>query len=165
MHRELSIIFRAPRTGSISSVLLGTVVTVLAMGVIGFGTGFLDWRPRFEGLLETAAIALFLPALGEELIFRGPLLALIGRGRVSLVYFACAVSLALFVGWHVVSGAFILTSAQDVFSDWRFLSLAGVLGFGLTAMTLLSRSIWPAVAFHWLVVVAWKGLFGGPSFL
>ena len=146
-------------------MLLVAVATVLAIGLVGFGTGFLGWKPRFEGLLKTAVIALFLPALGEELMFRGPILALIGRSRVSLVYFACAVSLALFVGWHVVSGAFILTSAQDVFSDWRFLSLAGVLGIGLTAMTLLSRSIWPAVAFHWLAVVAWKGLFGGPSFL
>lgn len=165
MHRELSIIFSLPRSGSISGVLLVAVVTVFALGLMGFGIGFSEWEPRFEGLLKTAAIALFLPALGEELIFRGPLLVLIGRSQVSLVFLACAVSLALFVGWHVVNGAIVLTSAWDTFSDLRFLILATVLGCGLTAMTLLSRSIWPAVIFHWLAVVAWKGLFGGPSFI
>ena len=57
-----------------------------------------------------------------------------------------------------------MAEAGALFTDPRFLFVAFGLGLTCTFVTLRARSLWPAIMIHWLTVVAWKGLFGGPQF-
>ncbi len=74
-----------------------------------------------------------------------------------------ALSVVLFAAWHVVETLFLPGSAAT-FLRADFLALAALLGLLCAILRWRSGSIWPAVALHWIVVVAWQGWFGGPSF-
>ncbi len=102
-----------------------------------------------------AAIALVIPSLGEEIVFRG----LLDPGRDGSALGGLG-ALALFVAWHPAQGAFDLPSAQPVFWEGWFLASVALLGAWCAAWTRWTDSLWPAVATHWVVVVAWKSLFG-----
>lgn len=125
-----------------------------AAWLLGFQTGMLTLRPETDiaALAFTALVALAIPALGEEAVFRAPLSA-----RAAWI----AVSLALFVAWHPAQLALGLPWAQAIFADPRFLGIAAVLGVACTASRLRSGSLWPAVAIHWASIVGWRGLTGG----
>lgn len=69
-----------------------------------------------------------------------------------------AAALVAFILWHPAQVWLGLPMAQDVFLDGRFLMITGALGATCTLLYRLTRSIWPAVILHWLVVLAWKGL-------
>ncbi len=125
-------------------------------------SGLFAWTPSTDGLWQVALVAFFLPALTEELAFRGPLLIL---GNKTLHFQLAAMLLALFVLWHLVNAWLLMTEARGLFDDPRFLVVAFGLGMTCTFATFRSRSLWPAIFIHWLVVVGWKGLFGGPQFL
>ena len=43
-----------------------------------------------------------------------------------------------------------------------FLATVAVLGLLLTRLYVATRSLWPSIIVHWLVVVAWKLFLGGP---
>ncbi|WP_306252729.1 type II CAAX prenyl endopeptidase Rce1 family protein [Parvularcula sp. IMCC14364] len=143
----------------------GGIACVFGLIAVPFGltSGLLQWQPAAAaGLLPVMLVAFFAPALLEEIVFRGPLLLLAGRpGRAMAAIFL----LCLFILWHPLNGTYFLTDAGPLFSDMRFLMIAAGLGITCTLITLRSNSLWPAILFHWLVVVAWKGLFGGPDFL
>lgn len=130
-------------------------------GIFGVLSGLLEFAPSAVGLWRLALVAVILPALAEELIFRGPLLLTPPRwrGRVAVVSFF------LFIVWHPLNGFFFLTPAQDVFFDPRFWVLAAGLGLATTLSVLRSGRLLPAVLIHWLSVVAWKGFMGGPDFM
>jgi predicted Abi (CAAX) family protease len=124
----------------------------LIAAAAGLGTGLI--APRLDAdpaaLARVALAAVLVPALGEEAVFRGPL----ARGRYPLA----ALSLALFVAWHPAQLALGLPWARPVFADPAFLALAGLLGLACTVSRMRSGSLWPAVAMHWIAVVAWKAL-------
>ncbi|MGX6648631.1 CPBP family glutamic-type intramembrane protease [Maricaulaceae bacterium MS644] len=101
-----------------------------------------------------ALIALIVPALGEELVFRGVLQPSRMDGARTVV--RSGLSLAAFVAWHPVQAQLGLPSAQAVFLDPAFLAMAGVLGLVCTALVHRSGSVWTAVFVHWAVVVVWK---------
>ena len=147
---------------------LGLVLLVFAViaTVFGTATGFFRFALADElaAVLRIAAIAFVLPALLEEIVFRGPLIWLAER-RSRWFGAGAVLSLTLFVVWHPINGMFLVTEARDIFSDWRFLTLATLLGMMATWLAVRTRSIWPPVVFHWLVVVGWKAFFGGPQFL
>ncbi|MEP1145247.1 MAG: CPBP family glutamic-type intramembrane protease [Henriciella sp.] len=130
----------------------------------GLATGLFDWRPVLDPatVARSAVIALVLPAFFEELFFRGPLLALQARGR-SVPARAIVLSLALFVLWHPFNGMFIMHDARELFTDWRFLTVATILGAVATVIALQTRSLWLAVLFHWGVVLGWKVFLGAPD--
>ena len=127
----------------------------------GLSVDLLDWSPTADGVLATAAIALFLPALGEELAFRGPLLYAPARWRFA----AGAGLLSAFILWHPLNAWLFLPQALPLFIDPRFLILAAGLGLAASLATVMSRSLVPAVAIHWATVFAWKQLFAGARFL
>jgi membrane protease YdiL (CAAX protease family) len=79
------------------------------------------------------------PALAEELLFRGAVVAALGGGWLSVV-----VSAILFGAFHG--------------SPWRFLPAAG-LGLVLGFVRVRSRSLWPPIAFHVVNNVAVISLF------
>jgi len=125
-------------------------------------TDLLHWSPLSAPQLAVlAARALFIPALGEELMFRAALIPGRHEGAPALPWIA--LSVVLFTGWHVVETTFLPGSAAT-FLRADFLTLAAVLGLLCALLRWRSESIWTAVALHWLVVVAWQGWFGGPRF-
>lgn len=136
--------------------------------LLGLGLGHL----RFEAygdppgrLFRFAAIALLVPCLSEELVFRAILLPdprqLAARGY-TLVRTVAA--LALFVAWHPVNGLFMKTEARQAFLDPVFLMLTALLGGCCTVVYMRTGSIWPSTLIHWFSLVCWKAFLGGQIF-
>ncbi|GGC96248.1 type II CAAX prenyl endopeptidase Rce1 family protein [Aquisalinus flavus] len=144
------------RRGWLLSTLIYFLFAVIAV-LFGLETGILAWQPGGSDLLAVALVALVIPSLVEELVFRAPLLWA-PRGQA---FIWSAVALALFVLWHPLNAWLILPDARPVFFDPRFLIIAGGLGLACTMATVMTRSIVPAILMHWLTVTGWKGLFGG----
>ena len=136
------------------------ILSVLGLAVANWSQA-LHWDPSLPGLtdnlpgfLALAAVAVVVPALGEELVFRGVLQPERLSGLWS--YAGAGLSLALFVLWHpmqVWTGWF---TGQAVFLDPGFLILVAGLGLACTLSVHRSGSVWAAVAMHWVVVVVWK---------
>lgn len=158
--------FRWPDWATWRQTALIFVVFAISSAAVIFATGLFEFRLANNpySLLRTSIIALIIPSLFEELLFRGPLVALQMRLHTSAMIIAALGSLALFVLWHPLNAAFVLTEAQSLFFDWRFLVLALLLGIAATTAALRARSIWPAIAIHWAAVISWKAFFGGPNF-
>jgi predicted Abi (CAAX) family protease len=126
---------------------------VIAAGYWAASTGVLRSNPlssRGE-LLPIWLSAFLVPALSEELIFRGWL----RRGMP----IAAVASLLAFIAWHPLQVGLNLPFARPEFLDPRFLSLVAWLGLACTLSRLRSGSIWPAVIIHWGVVVVWIALY------
>ena len=158
--------FAAPKISDIIWAGGGLLVFGVIAVPLGMATGLLDWQLVDDpaALLRTAAIALIAPAILEELVFRGPLIHLANTNSRWLAA-ATLGSLALFLIWHPLNGTFVLTAAEDLFTDWRFLMVAFWLGVVASALAIRTHSLWPPIVFHWLAVVGWKAFFGGPAFL
>jgi predicted Abi (CAAX) family protease len=116
-------------------------------------------------LLRFAAIALLVPCLSEELVFRAMLLpdpkqiASTGPGVVRTF-----IALALFVAWHPVNGLLLKTESRQTFLDPVFLLLSTLLGGCCTLVYLRTSSIWPSTLIHWLSLICWKTFLGGRIF-
>ncbi len=128
--------------------------------LLGWLGGFVGWHPDFgPGLPLLAAVALAV-ALGEETLFRGVLLRPPSDGVSGLG--PAALSALLFALWHPLQ-AWLYDPPWEPFTwNWWFLAATAALGFACARVVLATRSIWPAVALNWLVVVAWAALLGGP---
>jgi predicted Abi (CAAX) family protease len=98
----------------------------------------------------------FAPALVEELLFRCLLLphpiegASFGNTAIAIF-----ISTLLFVIYHPANALTFYRPGRPTFWDWRFLSLAGLLGLTCAIGYQLSSSLWPPVTIHWLVVSIW----------
>jgi predicted Abi (CAAX) family protease len=131
--------------------------------VLGLAGGLFHWRPQFDlTILKLALVALVAPALGEELLFRAALLPQ-PDPDAPLPMKPLAASIVLFVAWHPLQLlVFDANWARTVLDPW-FLASVAALGLASARLYWKTGSIWPSVALHWLVVVAWKALLGGPS--
>lgn len=156
--------FRMPSLSNGRVALCWALTFAILTVPFGFLTGLFVWAPEFDPIvvLKFAAMAFVLPALIEELFFRGPLLIVQARGR-RVPRWAVIISLALFIAWHPFNGLLIMTDASDLFTDWRFLTVASALGAIATMIALQTRSLWLAVLFHWGVVLGWKVFLGAPD--
>lgn len=101
-------------------------------------------------LLRTFAV----PALLEELLFR-----VLPPPRL------WPFALAAYVLFHPLNAWLFWPEARDVFYDPAFLFLAALLGGGCTLLYRRTRSLWPPVALHWLVVAGWLLFLGGEDAL
>jgi CAAX protease family protein len=138
------------------------IVFATAATAVSLATGLAHWSPRELWLISFLALrAFFVPALGEELVFRAGLVPTAGESARPA--FWIAVSTLLFGLWHVTETVFLPGSAQT-FLRIDFLALALFLGLLCAILRFRSGSIWTAVALHWIVVIAWQGWFGGPTF-
>lgn len=106
--------------------------------------------------LARALLALLLPALAEEAVFRWP----VARRRTRR---AALLSAAAFALWHPLGG-WLLPPARPVLWDPVFLLLATALGAACAWSARRSGTVWPAVAIHWAAVAGWTLLWGGPDF-
>ena len=65
--------------------------------------------------------------------------------------------------WHPAQALVFGPHWAAVVLDPWFLAAVAATSVALSRLYLLTGSIWPSVALHWLIVVAWKALLGGPS--
>jgi uncharacterized protein (DUF2235 family)/membrane protease YdiL (CAAX protease family) len=143
---------------------------VPALALFAWLGGFLTWQPDIgPELALLALVAFFVPALAEELVFRGLLLRPPSDGASGLG--PAILSALLFALWHplqVLACQWTLVGRCPLpwswlgFNPW-FLAACFALGLACARVVLATRSIWPAVVLHWAVVVAWAALLGGPG--
>lgn len=137
------------------------VPVLLAMAAIGLSTGLYQLTSGdLSALPMTMLTVLFVPALGEEAVFRGLLPTSQENANPAL---PVAVSTLLYVLWHPLEGFTFLPGARDLFSRPDFLLVTGLLGLACGLTRWRTGSIWPAVLLHWAAVVVWKTWLGGPS--
>lgn len=130
--------------------------------LFGFVGGLMHWRPVFDAqIVRLAVAAIVVPAFGEELLFRAALLPAPDGERVA--WLPVAASSLLFVLWHPAQALLFGPHWAAVVLDPWFLAAVAATGVALSRLYLITGSIWPSVALHWLIVVAWKALLGGPS--
>ncbi len=129
-------------------------LVVIAAGAIAAWQGalILDHAPP-ETMSTIFITAFFIPALGEELVFRGWL-----RANEPLV---AGLSMIAFVLWHPLQVLLGSPFAHPAFIEPGFLALVAVLGFACTLSRLRSGTIWAGVVIHWGASVAWLTLFAG----
>lgn len=151
--------FRLPTVGDLGE----QAIAALAFGLLALVIGGDLVRPAplpVGAFISMAAVALLVPVVGEEIVFRGILIPESGDGRRWLFL---ALSVGLFVLWHVFEALTVLPGARSLFLRADFLCLAAGLGLACGILRIRSGSLWTAVMLHWAVVVIWKGLLGGPA--
>jgi predicted Abi (CAAX) family protease len=153
---------------------LSSLGLLLAYGLIalGFGwkTGLLRFDNQFKGswLQEIPFVGqlFFLPALIEEFLFR---MLLIPHPIETAVFIDIVkwslISLGAFIVYHPLNALTLYPVGKPTFWDWRFLTLAGLLGAVCSIAYYNTGSIWPSVFIHWIVVVGWVKVFGGKRLL
>jgi predicted Abi (CAAX) family protease len=136
---------------------------------VGLMSGLVRADPASLTRNELVASGLLLfvhPALAEEIVFRGLLLPRNSRswprGRLLLV---AGAALAAYVVSHPINALLFRPQVVGLFEGAPYLALTTLLGLTCTAAYLISRSIWPPVAIHWLTVVTWIWLLGGKALL
>jgi predicted Abi (CAAX) family protease len=148
------------------ALLIGYAVVALALGLrTRFLTLNVPAKINSEGMWKNIRSILhlfFLPALIEELGFRLLLIPHPIETATSGVTSLYSIgSLILFIIYHPLNALTFFKLGNPTFMDWRFLTLAGLLGIACTIAYLSTGSIWTAVLIHWLVVVVWLKLLGG----
>jgi uncharacterized protein len=113
--------------------------------------------PESLAAVRLAVLLFMAPALGEELIFRGLLIPRRGRKAPWM-----ALSVVLFVLWHPLQAVTFGPPWASTFLDPWFLAAVAILGAALARIYAATRSLWPCILTHWLVVLGWKTLFAGP---
>lgn len=108
-------------------------------------------------MMRLAATLMLTPALGEEILFRG---LIIPRDRPARKWIA--LSVLLFVLWHPLQAIAFGPPWASAFLDPWFLAAVAALGLSLARIYRATRSLWPCILFHWLVVYVWKVFLGGP---
>ena len=162
-HRLLTSLATLPSPRGWVFCLVVSAVTLATMALIGFASGLYRLTPAQPGLPLRMLIVFFIPALGEEIPFRGVLTP--GPHESRRPNLEIAISTALYTGWHVVEAVTFLKSAASVFLRPDFLLCCAVLGLGCAITRRVTGSIWPAVILHWALVVIWQTWLGGVSAL
>ena len=155
-------VLTAPKARDWAELALAAVLVAVVAGPAGLATGLLAYEPKpLPTVGTTALIAFFVPALGEELVFRAALIP--DRGEASHALLPLLGSTALFTAWHLIE---ILWQPQRaaLFSRLDFLAWAAFLGLVCATLRRRSGSVWTAVLLHWAAVVVWIGCLGGPGF-
>ena len=128
------------------------------MAAIGFTTGLYAVTPTVPGLPLRLLAVLFVPALGEEIPFRGLLVP--GRDETRRPGLAIAISTALYVAWHPLEALTFLPQGA-MFLRPDFLACTAILGLACALMRWRTGSLWPAVILHGGFVAVWQTWLGG----
>lgn len=159
--RRLRVLFRTVPPLALWARLLGLMLALLAASWLLDRLGLAPWRVDWAFLLGFGAVAGLGTALAEETVFRAVLLRPPPAGASG--FGASALSAILFALWHPFQ-TFLYHPLWEAHAwAWWFLIGTGLLGFACARLTLATRSIWPAIALHWLVAMGWKTLYGIPS--
>ena len=136
-------------------LLLGLIALPLGLSGGLFATSVTRW----DVLARTAVVALLVPALAEEAVFRGLLVP--DRTETSAAWAWIGLSTALFVAWHPLETMWLPQTWAAPFLRPDFLVIAAILGLACAVLRHRSGSLWTAVAVHWAAVVCWKTWLGG----
>jgi uncharacterized protein len=154
---QAAIVTRSQRRDWHYALILLALFSLIYLPV-GFHTGFLrwDWRLNPGLVLRVAVGALFSPGIVEELIFR---VLMLPHPTEPLP------PLQRQIWWLVSWSAFLLYHLPPWTPSWfktpMFLLGAGLVGLVCSFAYLQSRSIYTAIALHWVIVVVWLIGFGG----
>lgn len=121
------------------------------------GLARLQSPPAASTAAMLAATLFVMPALLEELLFRGLIIPREGPKAKWI-----ALSVILFILWHPLQVVTFGPPWAGSFLDPWFLLVIAILGLALARMYATTRSLWPSIVTHWLVVWVWKAVFGGP---
>lgn len=141
---------------------------LILFAILGGNGGFVAWDPRFDRDIALMAVAGLGLALFEETLFRGLLMPKPSDGASGLG--TAARSALLYALWHplviavcnaLTDGECPLAWAKLAWSPW-FLAATFALGLACGKLVEATRSIWPAVALHWLTILVWAALFSAP---
>jgi len=158
--RALQVWPNAGRWKAALTIMLPTVAMIALAGYLG---GWLHPDPVTDlpSALVAAVILFFLPALAEELVFRGVLLSWFAGFSQRLGNW---LSILLFVLWHPVQAVTFGPPWAAIFLQPSFLFATFILAIVLTHIRIASQSLWPVILIHWLLAVCWKLLLGGPFY-
>jgi predicted Abi (CAAX) family protease len=125
----------------------------LALG-LGLAGGLLELQCARVGALPLLLRVLVVPSLLEEVVF-----------RVLPPPQWAGVALAAYILSHPLNAWLFWPAARPVFYDPSFLLLTALLGGSCALLYRRTRSLWPPVALHSLVVSGWLLFFGGEAAL
>jgi uncharacterized protein len=114
---------------------------MLLLGVAG-GLVRPSVLPDAHELIRLALLLAIVPALGEELLFRGLLIPRSGSKRRSVL-----LSASLFVLWHPLQAWTLGPPWSAVFLDPWFLTIVFVLGLLLGSIYARTASLWPVLIY------------------
>lgn len=144
---------------------------LLIFGFFAAFTGFYAdiFHLSFERSILSPGYFLILfifPSFLEESFFRGILIPIdtLKRGRSSVIQYTIFSSL-IFALWHPFNAFMFNPDAKNLFYNLFFLIIVFVLGIFCSLSYIFSRSLWPAVFIHWIVVVIWVGFLGGRNLI
>ena len=146
------------------AVLFCTYGILATLIYLSAGLGKLN--PSFAFDFRTAGLVIgffFLPSLIEELFWRWILikpdvLGSFGYKSIRQIIFSSIV----FTIAHPIAALLFVPHAKEVFLQPAFLLVVFLLGLTCGSSYVLTKSIWPAIVIHWLTVLVWKFLLGGP---
>ncbi len=157
--RLLSSLRTLPDARGWAFSLAVSALTLALMAALGFATGLYALHPTEPGLPLRMLTVLFVPALGEEIPFRGLLTP--GPGETRRPNLQIAIATTFYTLWHVVEALTFLPRAAPVFLRPDFLACCAILGLGCAVVRRRTGSLWPAVLLHWTLVVVWQTWLGG----
>ncbi len=158
--RALKVWPDAERWKAALGIALPAAAIIALSGYLGSWLRF-DPVVDLKSLLIAAIVLFFVPALAEELVFRGVLLSW-------LVTFSQRwgnwLSATLFMLWHPFQALTLGPPWSAIFLQPSFLFATFLLGIVLTHIRIVSQSLWPVIAIHWILVLLWKLFLGGPFY-
>lgn len=144
---------------SIYIQILLVIIAATLIFVIAKIYGKIKFLVSQHSYLKLFLIALFIPATGEEILFRGGLIFTRSEPQ-SFVAFS-VISLVLFIAWHYLMSKFLPNSASQTFKKFWFLFCAGIIGVVGNILVFLNGNLWGAILFHALIVSLWQKFFSG----
>lgn len=140
------------------AVPAGLLVALLIASWVLERLDLVPWRPNPAAWMLPALAFVLLRSALEEAVFRGLLMRTAPIGTSSLG--PALWSASLFTLWHPLQTWLVPEWGTEGF-DPGFLAGAFLLGFACARFVQSTRSLWPAVVFHFLVAAAGMGLYGG----
>ena len=151
------------------ALLLFSAAYAAVGATIYLAAGLGEWSPSFSPVGRSLALCVglfFLPSLVEELVWRWLLIPPTRLGTFDRKITGWVIgSTVIFTAAHPVAGLLFVPHVRELFCSPAFLAIVFLLGLTCGATYVVAKSIWPPVVIHWLTVLAWKLLLGGPFVL
>lgn len=152
-------IFKRPSPTQWLETIVYTILLLLFIYQLIPCTNFIYYQPIQDMIIIPLLLLkiFFIPALLEEIIFRGSLLTFLSNKKLSLYSISIFIFInLLFILWHPINTLLFMPQATAIFTQVYFLLIVLVLSLILSFLALKTQSIWPGVFIHWLIVSIWQ---------
>lgn len=158
---------RVPSIQSLGLSLLLLISVACICVPLGLWVGFLEVRKpslTLSQIIAASGSRLIFPCFVEELFFR-VLLTPSESSNFSETtqLIILTISLFAYVFSHPINAAIFYKRASGVVAHPFFLLSTALLGTACTIAYMESKSIWPPVLIHWIIVLGWLFVLGGYS--